>query len=230
MKMKPQSWCCWSPPVWRGELRSAAKGSTLADLVPPKLCVWLSLSVQQVQGQLPPLMIPVFPPDQRTLAAAAQQGFLLPPGFSYKAGCSKCGAFSTWSGHSLCDSGTLSMHEAISLQGWVRNRGWVVEQEQRLSEVKDVLLHNSQTSDTELRLGTFSLTGLSDNWTRSWPQTCIWREAIWNFPINFNTVVRKHVFSWSRLLAICELRAYSSLCLHTELTLISTEVLHRDQR
>uniref|UniRef100_A0A663MVD4 SRY-box transcription factor 5 n=1 Tax=Athene cunicularia TaxID=194338 RepID=A0A663MVD4_ATHCN len=44
--------------------------------------------VQQVQGQLPPLMIPVFPPDQRTLAAAAQQGFLLPPGFSYKAGCS----------------------------------------------------------------------------------------------------------------------------------------------
>uniref|UniRef100_A0A8C5MEN9 SRY-box transcription factor 5 n=1 Tax=Leptobrachium leishanense TaxID=445787 RepID=A0A8C5MEN9_9ANUR len=44
----------------------------------------------QVQGQLPPLMIPVFPPDQRTLAAAAaaQQGFLIPPGFSYKAGCS----------------------------------------------------------------------------------------------------------------------------------------------
>ncbi|MEE6477434.1 hypothetical protein FKM82_011509 [Ascaphus truei] len=45
--------------------------------------------LQQVQGQLPPLMIPVFPPDQRTLAAAAaQQGFLIPPGFSYKAGCS----------------------------------------------------------------------------------------------------------------------------------------------
>uniref|UniRef100_A0A8C9TRE9 SRY-box transcription factor 5 n=1 Tax=Scleropages formosus TaxID=113540 RepID=A0A8C9TRE9_SCLFO len=43
----------------------------------------------QVQGQLPPLMIPVFPPDQRTLAAAAaQQGFLLPPSFSYKPGCS----------------------------------------------------------------------------------------------------------------------------------------------
>ncbi|XP_059118621.1 transcription factor SOX-5-like [Peromyscus eremicus] len=42
----------------------------------------------QVQGQLPPLMIPVFPPDQRTLAVAAQQGFLLPPGFRYKAGCS----------------------------------------------------------------------------------------------------------------------------------------------
>ncbi|XP_047245715.1 transcription factor SOX-5 isoform X2 [Girardinichthys multiradiatus] len=45
--------------------------------------------VQQVQGQLPPLMIPVFPPDQRTLAAAAaQQGFLMPPGFNYKPGCS----------------------------------------------------------------------------------------------------------------------------------------------
>ncbi|XP_062851693.1 transcription factor SOX-5 isoform X2 [Trichomycterus rosablanca] len=42
----------------------------------------------QVQGQLPPLMIPIFPPDQRTLAAAAaQQGFLLPPGFNYKPGC-----------------------------------------------------------------------------------------------------------------------------------------------
>lgn len=38
-------------------------------------------------------MIPVFPPDQRTLAAAAQQGFLLPPGFSYKAGCSKSSHF-----------------------------------------------------------------------------------------------------------------------------------------
>uniref|UniRef100_A0A8D2MW12 SRY-box transcription factor 5 n=1 Tax=Zonotrichia albicollis TaxID=44394 RepID=A0A8D2MW12_ZONAL len=50
----------------------------------------LQQQIQQVQGQLPPLMIPVFPPDQRTLAAAAQQGFLLPPGFSYKAGCSKC--------------------------------------------------------------------------------------------------------------------------------------------
>uniref|UniRef100_A0A674GRH3 SRY-box transcription factor 5 n=1 Tax=Taeniopygia guttata TaxID=59729 RepID=A0A674GRH3_TAEGU len=48
----------------------------------------INLLQQQIQGQLPPLMIPVFPPDQRTLAAAAQQGFLLPPGFSYKAGCS----------------------------------------------------------------------------------------------------------------------------------------------
>uniref|UniRef100_A0A9J7Z4D7 SRY-box transcription factor 5 n=1 Tax=Cyprinus carpio carpio TaxID=630221 RepID=A0A9J7Z4D7_CYPCA len=49
----------------------------------------LQQQIQQVQGQLPPLMIPVFPPDQRTLAAAAaQQGFLLPPGFNYKPGCS----------------------------------------------------------------------------------------------------------------------------------------------
>ncbi|XP_032895351.1 transcription factor SOX-5 isoform X5 [Amblyraja radiata] len=47
----------------------------------------LQQQIQQVQGQLPPLMIPVFPPDQRALAAAAaQQGFLLPPGFSYKPG------------------------------------------------------------------------------------------------------------------------------------------------
>ncbi|NP_001157540.1 transcription factor SOX-5 [Oncorhynchus mykiss] len=49
----------------------------------------LQQQIQQVQGQLPPLMILVFPPDQRTLAvAAAQQGFLLPPGFNYKPGCS----------------------------------------------------------------------------------------------------------------------------------------------
>uniref|UniRef100_A0A668A539 SRY-box transcription factor 6 n=1 Tax=Myripristis murdjan TaxID=586833 RepID=A0A668A539_9TELE len=47
-----------------------------------------SLSVQQVQGHMPPLMIPIFPHDQRTLAAAAaaQQGFLFPPGMSYKPG------------------------------------------------------------------------------------------------------------------------------------------------
>ncbi|XP_014185356.1 transcription factor SOX-5 isoform X8 [Haplochromis burtoni] len=49
----------------------------------------LQQQIQQVQGQLPPLMIPVFPPDQRTLAAAAaQQGFLMPPSFNYKPGCS----------------------------------------------------------------------------------------------------------------------------------------------
>lgn len=47
-----------------------------------------SLSFQQVQGHMPPLMIPIFPHDQRTLAAAAaaQQGFLFPPGMSYKPG------------------------------------------------------------------------------------------------------------------------------------------------
>ncbi|CAG5957556.1 unnamed protein product [Menidia menidia] len=41
-----------------------------------------------VQGHMPPLMIPVFPHDQRSLAAAAaaQQGFLFPPGMSYKPG------------------------------------------------------------------------------------------------------------------------------------------------
>ncbi|KAM3855023.1 transcription factor SOX-6 isoform 1-T1 [Vipera latastei] len=40
----------------------------------------------QVQGHMPPLMIPIFPHDQRTLAAAAaaQQGFLFPPGITYK--------------------------------------------------------------------------------------------------------------------------------------------------
>ncbi|XP_076011656.1 transcription factor SOX-6 isoform X2 [Genypterus blacodes] len=42
----------------------------------------------QVQGHMPPLMIPIFPHDQRTLAAAAaaQQGFLFPHGMSYKPG------------------------------------------------------------------------------------------------------------------------------------------------
>lgn len=33
-----------------------------------------------------PMMIPVFPHDQRSLAAAAQHGFLFPPGMSYKPG------------------------------------------------------------------------------------------------------------------------------------------------
>uniref|UniRef100_A0A8K9XYT1 SRY-box transcription factor 6 n=1 Tax=Oncorhynchus mykiss TaxID=8022 RepID=A0A8K9XYT1_ONCMY len=47
---------------------------------------WLCMC--QVQGHMPPLMIPIFPHDQRTLAAAAaaQQGFLFPPGISYKPG------------------------------------------------------------------------------------------------------------------------------------------------
>uniref|UniRef100_A0A665WTA3 Transcription factor SOX-6-like n=1 Tax=Echeneis naucrates TaxID=173247 RepID=A0A665WTA3_ECHNA len=47
-----------------------------------------TLPLFQVQGHMPPLMIPVFPHDQRSLAAAAaaQQGFLFPPGMSYKPG------------------------------------------------------------------------------------------------------------------------------------------------
>uniref|UniRef100_A0A3P9I8Z2 HMG box domain-containing protein n=1 Tax=Oryzias latipes TaxID=8090 RepID=A0A3P9I8Z2_ORYLA len=63
-------------------------------------CLFVHLSVRlsiyffffflasQVQGHMPPLMIPVFPHDQRSLAAAAaaQQGFLFPPGMSYKPG------------------------------------------------------------------------------------------------------------------------------------------------
>ncbi|XP_075694328.1 transcription factor SOX-6 isoform X2 [Rhinoderma darwinii] len=42
----------------------------------------------QVQGHMPPLMIPIFSHDQRSLAAAAaaQQGFLFPPGLTYKPG------------------------------------------------------------------------------------------------------------------------------------------------
>ena len=62
--------CLWTMPMLR----------PLSDL-----CF---LSVQQVQGHMPPLMIPIFPHDQRTLAAAAaaQQGFLFPPGLSYKPG------------------------------------------------------------------------------------------------------------------------------------------------
>lgn len=61
-------------------LCAAALLRPLSDLPSP--------SVQQVQGHMPPLMIPIFPHDQRTLAAAAaaQQGFLFPPGMSYKPG------------------------------------------------------------------------------------------------------------------------------------------------
>uniref|UniRef100_A0A3Q2Z465 SRY-box transcription factor 6 n=1 Tax=Hippocampus comes TaxID=109280 RepID=A0A3Q2Z465_HIPCM len=50
---------------------------------------WCLSPTSQVQGHMPPLMIPVFPHDQRSLAAAAaaaQQGFLFPPGMSYKPG------------------------------------------------------------------------------------------------------------------------------------------------
>uniref|UniRef100_A0A672IJT0 HMG box domain-containing protein n=1 Tax=Salarias fasciatus TaxID=181472 RepID=A0A672IJT0_SALFA len=52
------------------------------------LSAFPSFPPAQVQGHMPPLMIPVFPHDQRSLAAAAaaQQGFLFPPGMSYKPG------------------------------------------------------------------------------------------------------------------------------------------------
>ncbi|KAM9528404.1 transcription factor SOX-6-like [Salvelinus alpinus] len=49
----------------------------------------IELCLSQVQGHMPPLMIPVFPHDQRSLAAAAaaaQQGFLFPHNMSYKPG------------------------------------------------------------------------------------------------------------------------------------------------
>uniref|UniRef100_UPI00358F9B40 transcription factor Sox-6-like isoform X2 n=1 Tax=Myxine glutinosa TaxID=7769 RepID=UPI00358F9B40 len=48
----------------------------------------LQQQIQQVHGHVSPLMIPIFPQDQRALAAmtAAQQGLFLPPGFSYKPG------------------------------------------------------------------------------------------------------------------------------------------------
>uniref|UniRef100_A0A8C1Q9T4 SRY-box transcription factor 5 n=1 Tax=Cyprinus carpio TaxID=7962 RepID=A0A8C1Q9T4_CYPCA len=75
----------------------------------------LQQQIQQVQGQLPPLMIPVFPPDQRTLAAAAaQQGFLLPPGFNYKPGCTVvCSSASCHAGV----SGGQTQHSASGQPG-----------------------------------------------------------------------------------------------------------------
>uniref|UniRef100_A0AAQ5XK53 HMG box domain-containing protein n=1 Tax=Amphiprion ocellaris TaxID=80972 RepID=A0AAQ5XK53_AMPOC len=61
---------------------------TLTHFPPLSVCFLLSICLSQVQGHMPPLMIPVFPHDQRSLAAAAaaQQGFLFPPGMSYKPG------------------------------------------------------------------------------------------------------------------------------------------------
>ncbi|CAH6792982.1 Sox6 [Phodopus roborovskii] len=55
-------------------------------LVPFRQGHQLIYGIFQVQGHMPPLMIPIFPHDQRTLAAAAaaQQGFLFPPGITYK--------------------------------------------------------------------------------------------------------------------------------------------------
>ncbi|XP_028841837.1 transcription factor Sox-6-like [Denticeps clupeoides] len=40
----------------------------------------------QVQGHMPPLMIPIFPHDRYTLAAATQCSFWFPPGMSYNPG------------------------------------------------------------------------------------------------------------------------------------------------
>nr|XP_033490496.1 transcription factor SOX-6-like [Epinephelus lanceolatus] len=52
------------------------------------MVTWCHDVIVTVQGHMPPMMIPVFPHDQRSLAAAAaaQQGFLFPPGMSYKPG------------------------------------------------------------------------------------------------------------------------------------------------
>ncbi|MGH0147560.1 UNVERIFIED_CONTAM: hypothetical protein FKN15_076841 [Acipenser sinensis] len=73
---------------WKDKLLAMGSGN-FGEIKGRILIVDFLSRVQQVQGQLPPLMIPVFPPDQRALAAAAaQQGFLLPPGFNYKPGCS----------------------------------------------------------------------------------------------------------------------------------------------
>ncbi|CDQ85395.1 unnamed protein product [Oncorhynchus mykiss] len=83
------------------KLLGEVKGETLHQrwpLFPHSLVVTLhleigqlliSLCLSQVQGHMPPLMIPVFPHDQRSLAAAtaaAQQGFLFPHNMSYKPG------------------------------------------------------------------------------------------------------------------------------------------------
>lgn len=40
----------------------------------------------QVQGHMTPLVIPMFPHDQRSLAAPPPHGYLLPPGLPYKPG------------------------------------------------------------------------------------------------------------------------------------------------
>uniref|UniRef100_A0A8D3B3R3 SRY-box transcription factor 5 n=1 Tax=Scophthalmus maximus TaxID=52904 RepID=A0A8D3B3R3_SCOMX len=69
----------------------------------------------QVRANSPPLMIPVFPPDQRTLAAAAaQQGFLMPPGFNYKPGCSDIHLFML----SLSFSSTPFFSNPVCLSGF----------------------------------------------------------------------------------------------------------------
>uniref|UniRef100_A0A3B3HL70 SRY-box transcription factor 6 n=1 Tax=Oryzias latipes TaxID=8090 RepID=A0A3B3HL70_ORYLA len=75
-----------------------------------------SLSVQQVQGHMPPLMIPIFPHDQRTLAAAAaaQQGFLFPPGMSYKPGDNYPVQFIPSTMAAAAASGLSPLHDNIS--------------------------------------------------------------------------------------------------------------------
>jgi len=83
IKVRLSAGIWWACAGWTG----VRKWAVLSGCV-RLLCDLLSLCVQQVQGHMPPLMIPIFPHDQRTLAAAAaaQQGFLFPPGMSYKPG------------------------------------------------------------------------------------------------------------------------------------------------
>ncbi|MFT7814475.1 transcription factor SOX-6 isoform X2 [Arapaima gigas] len=71
------------PPRLQGGWREGSAGTCSSIL----RC-FNGASSQMVQGHMPPLMIPIFPHDQRTLAAAAaaQQGFLFPPGITYKPG------------------------------------------------------------------------------------------------------------------------------------------------
>ncbi|XP_028356641.1 transcription factor SOX-6 isoform X8 [Physeter macrocephalus] len=73
-------------------LQQQHKINLLQQQIQPSVCLFTEASLYsleyQVQGHMPPLMIPIFPHDQRTLAAAAaaQQGFLFPPGITYKPG------------------------------------------------------------------------------------------------------------------------------------------------
>lgn len=94
-------------------------------LFPESITPASRLPHQQVQGQLPPLMIPVFPPDQRALAAAAaQQGFLMPPGFNYKPGCSEYSYME--SGGSRLTCGEFSPDKVES--DFSHTHSWIVSQ------------------------------------------------------------------------------------------------------
>ncbi|KAK2489262.1 hypothetical protein MC885_003370 [Smutsia gigantea] len=83
-----------APPVGPCSFAGAVEGCTAPGRRPPlkaqlrKATEFSGSPVIRVQGHMPPLMIPIFPHDQRTLAAAAaaQQGFLFPPGITYKPG------------------------------------------------------------------------------------------------------------------------------------------------